>query len=99
MMDLQRQIITLFTSYVFGLFFSFFLSCNYRLIYESKKWIRLIGTFLIVVLTVFSYFLLLQKVNHGILHPYAIIVIFCGILTEHYLERFIRPYIVRNRKK
>ncbi len=91
-MPLQEQIATLFASYLFGIFFSLFLSINYRIIYESKKIIRIIGTFLFVFLTVMIYFILLQKINHGILHPYSFIVILCGILTEHYGERFIKPY-------
>lgn len=99
MMELERQMMTLLVSYGFGMFFSLFLSLNYHLIYESKKWIRLVSTFVIVSLTILCYFFLLQKVNHGILHPYAILVIFCGILTEHYLEHFLSPYIERRMKR
>lgn len=92
-MPLHEQILTLFTSYLFGIFFSLFLSVNYHIIYETKKPIRIFGTFLFVALTVLIYFLLLQKINHGVLHPYAFMVILCGILTEHYLEQFLKPHL------
>lgn len=92
-MPLHEQIATLFASYLFGIFFSLFLSINYHIIYESKKIIRIAGTFLFVSFTVMVYFILLQKINHGILHPYSLLVILCGILTEHYGERFIKPYL------
>lgn len=99
MMELSVQIATLFSSYLFGIFFSLFVSINYKLLYESKKIIRILGTFAFVVITVLFYFILIQKINQGILHPYALIVIFCGILTEHYVAKILSPLIAHYKKK
>ena len=88
-MDLHLQIITSVFSFVFGILFSLFLRVNYKIIYNSHKFIKLLGTFLVVIISVMSYFLLLQKLNNALFHPYHLILLIIGFMTSHLLEQKI----------
>ena len=81
-MDLQVQIITLLFSFVYGIFFYLFARVNYKIIYHDKKLIKLLGTFLVVMISVLLYFVLLLKINYGAFHPYCLFVLLLGFYIE-----------------
>lgn len=81
-MDLHTQIITLLFSFVYGIFFSLFVGVNYKIIYHDKKLIKLLGTFLVVIISVLLYFVLLLKINYGAFHPYCLLVLLLGFYIE-----------------
>jgi len=87
-MDLYTQIITLLFSFLYGIFFSLFVGVNYKIIYNDKQWIKLLGTFLVVMIGVLLYFVLLRKINYAAFHPYLLLVIILGF----YLEKTIANY-------
>lgn len=84
-MDLSIQITTFLFSFIFGIFFSLFVRVNYKIIYNDKKWIKFLGTFLVVIISVLVYFVLLKKINYAAFHPYLLLAIFLG----YYLEKRI----------
>ncbi len=84
-MNLETQIITLLFSFLYGIFFSLFVNVNHKIIYNAKKWIRLLGTFLVVLISVLSYFLILRYINNAAFHPYCLIMLIGG----YYLEQVI----------
>ena len=88
-MALNLQIITSIFSFLFGMFFSLFLRVNYKIVYNSHKVIKFFGTFLVVMITVMAYFLLLQKLNNALFHPYHLILLIIGFTLGHYLEQKI----------
>lgn len=89
MMDLNTQIATLIFSFLYGIFFSLFLTLNYKLIYGEIKIYKIIITFLFVLTNVFIYFLILRKINNGIFHTYSIIMIIIGYTIENILAKEI----------
>lgn len=92
-MDLQTQIITLTFSFFYGIFFAVFIGINYKIIYHDKKYIKLIGSFLIVLLGVLLYFIILRKINYAAFHPYCLLMLTIGFCLEHFIvKRFKKWY-------
>lgn len=94
MMTLNIQIIMLVFSFIYGMFFSVFLSLNHKLVYNEKKFLKIIFTFLFLLVNILFYFLILRKINEGIIHPYSFIALILGFILENYLR-----HLVANHKK
>lgn len=88
-MNIKLQIITLIYSFLYGIFFSFFLSLNYKFIYGDKKILKIIVSFFCIIISVLLYFIILQKINNGIFHIYEILVIILGFIIENLIVMFI----------
>ncbi len=84
-MTLKLQIISLLVSFIFGIFFSFLLNINYKIIYNEKKIKKIIGTFLFVIFNSLFYFYILLKINNGIVHIYCIFSIILGYILENFV--------------
>ena len=89
-MDLNLQIISLLFSYFFGILFSFLLNLNYKIIYQKNKLYRIITTLLFVLLCTLVYFIVLKKINEGIIHPYFFLMIILGFFTVNSKLRPLR---------
>ena len=89
-MPLNIQITSLLFSFAFGIFFAFFLNINHKIIYSSKKIIKLIGTILVVTSSTLIYFIALLNLNSATFHPYELIMIVLGFLTENALGKKIK---------
>lgn len=92
-MDIKVQIITLVVSFLYGIFFSFFLSLNYKFIYSDKKIFKIIISFLIVIINVLLYFIILRKINCGIFHIYEVLSLILGFIIENWLSGIIAKKI------
>ena len=77
-MNLTVQIISFIFSFFYGIFFEILLELNIKIIYSSKLFIKLIGTFLFVIFNSLLYFFILLKINNGILHFYFFLCIILG---------------------
>lgn len=88
-MNIKLQIITLVVSFFYGIFFSFFLSLNYKFIYSDKKIVKTIASFLIVIISVLLYFIILRKINYGIFHVYEILALIFGFIIENWVNGII----------
>ncbi len=88
-MNIKLQIITLVFSYLYGIFFSFFLGLNYKFIYSDKKIIKTIISFLVVIISVLIYFIILKKINNGIFHIYEILCIIIGFISDNFVKGII----------
>lgn len=88
-MILKTQILLLFFSFVFGAFFSFFLNINYKFIFSEKRILKILFTFSFIIVNVLLYFIILKKINNGIIHPYAIICIIFGFLFDGTIHKMI----------
>lgn len=89
MMNIKLQIITLIFSFFYGVFFSFFLSLNYKVIYNDKKVFKIISSLFFVIVCVLLYFIILRKINNGIFHIYEILMIILGVIIENLIVGFI----------
>lgn len=88
-MNIKLQITTLLFSFLYGIFFSFFLSLNYKFIYSDKKILKTIISFLFIIVCVLLYFIILKKINYGVFHVYEILMIILGFVLENLIVRFI----------
>ncbi len=77
-MNLKIQIISLAFSFFFGILFSFLVNINYKFLFSKKLGFQIIVTGVFVIDAFLFYFLILQKINHGILHPYFYLMIALG---------------------
>lgn len=89
-MELNVQIISLISSFIFGIFFSLFLNLNYKIIYNSKKIIKIIGTTLVVFSSGLIYFIMLMHINNATFHPYELIMIMLGFYIENLLRKTLK---------
>lgn len=89
MMDLKTQIILIVFSFFYGFIFSIFLNINYKFIYSSKPFIKILSSFLIIIIAVLVYFISIKKINNAILHPYSIIMVIIGFFVDICINRII----------
>ena len=69
-MSLNEQILSLVFSFVYGLFLAFVYNFNYNLLFNKTKVFKIILNLLLVLDLVLIYFILIKKINGGIIHPY-----------------------------
>lgn len=98
-MTLKIQIISLIVSFLYGVFFSFLLNINYKLIYNNNKFIKIIGTFLFIIFNSLLYFLILLKFNNGIVHIYCIVALILGFtFNNSFLAKKIHLIALKYKK-
>ena len=81
-MILKIQIFSLLYSFIYGIIFYILLEVNQKLLYEGKIVYRIIISFLFVIFISLLYFLILIKINNGILHLYFFLTMFTGYLLS-----------------
>lgn len=89
-MSLKLQIISSLFSLAFGFLFSTFLFINKKIIYNKSKFIRLFGSFLIILVSSLVYFIILNSINNSFFHPYLILFITIGFVFENYIHIFVK---------
>ena len=77
-MNLKIQILSLFFSFLYGLTFGLFIKLNHKIIYNNKKTIKYLGTFLVIFISTLLYFIILKKINNATIHIYCLIVLSIG---------------------
>lgn len=77
-MSLSVQIFSFIFSFFYGIFFEILLDLNTKIINSSKLFVKIIGTFLFVLFNSILYFIILMKINNGILHIYFFLCILLG---------------------
>lgn len=94
-MNLNIQIYSLLFSFLYGIIFYILLEINYRFLFEGKIIYRIIISFLFVMALSLVYFLILLKINNGVLHLYFFLLMFTGYL----LSFVIYKKLIVKRKK
>lgn len=92
-MILEVQIKTLIFSFLFGIYFAYMIRVNYKYIYTLKKLYKILATFLLIFSNVLLYFIILLKINNGIIHMYSLLMIVLGTYMEHFINRIIEKNI------
>lgn len=80
-MSLRVQIVSLFFSFVFGIIFSICTNLNYRFLFTKNVYFKIIITFVYILDFALLYFLLIQKINNGIIHIYFFLMVGIGYLV------------------
>ena len=94
-MNINIQIYSLLFSFLYGIIFYILLEINYNILFEGKIIYRIIISFLFVIVLSLVYFLILLKINNGILHLYFFLLMFTGYL----LSFVIYKKLIVKRKK
>lgn len=86
MIPLNIQIKSIIFSFLYGVFFSFLTSINYKYIFYSKGIIKLLINLFFVIDNVFLYFIMLRYINNGIIHYYFVIALILGFISVNKLS-------------
>ena len=81
-MILKVQILSLIYSFFYGVIFFLLLEVNYKFLYESKLFFRIVISFLFIIFISLLYFFGLLKVNNGVIHIYFFLSLFTGYLLS-----------------
>lgn len=92
-MPLQVQSLTLFVSFLYGMFFEVTLYFSSNFIYHKNYVFRIISTFIFVMLHIILYFSILERINYGVVHIYAILCLFAGYIVGYYLQKWFAFHI------
>ena len=77
-MILKIQIYSVLYSFLFGIYFSYILKLFKKYIYNNNIIIKTVSNLVIVIINSFIYFIGINKINNGILHPYTFITLILG---------------------
>ena len=77
-MSLKIQIYSVLYSFLFGIYFSYILKLFKKYIYNNNIIIKTVSNLVIVIINSFIYFIGINKINNGILHPYTSITLILG---------------------
>lgn len=80
-MNIFIQINTIIFSFVYGMFFSLILNITYKYLIGCKKFFSLLINLLFIFDNVLLYFILLCKINGGILHLYSVFCLILGYIV------------------
>ena len=89
-MILETQIYTLLFSFIFGSLFGLLVRINYFFLNHSNKFIKILFTVVFVTIFTLIYFIILEKLNSGIIHIYYFIMLILGFCLEQFIEKKIK---------
>ncbi len=84
-MELSVQLQVLTVSFVYGILFSYLIKVQYRFLFDSKWFYKILLTFLFVFDNCLLYFLILRKINNGVFHIYFLFMLVIGYLFGYYI--------------
>lgn len=90
-MDLKQQVISMLFSFFFGLFLGGVYNLNYNMLFKLTNLKKLFFNVIFIFDLVLIYFIVIKKINGGIIHPYFYLLIILGsILTFSHSKSFRR---------
>lgn len=81
-MELKLQIISLIFSTFYGIVFSICTNLNYRFLFSKNKVFKIVFTIIYIIDFSLLYFLLIKKINQGVIHEYFLLAIGVGYLIS-----------------
>ena len=79
-MELSIQLQALTVSFVYGILFSYLIKIQYRYLFESKLYYKILITTLFIFDNCLLYFLILRMINNAMFHIYFLFLIILGYL-------------------
>ena len=94
-MNLKAQLISLFFSFFYGICFYVITRLNHKFLFHGTKVSRIIFTLIYVIDFSLLYFIIISKINSGILHIYFLLsFVFGFFVTKLFLnKRFLSESI------
>lgn len=93
MMDLSIQIKTLLFSLLFGFVFNIFVTLLNKFIYNKKKVIQIVSTLILTLFSTITYFVILQKLNEAIIHPYFLFMFILGFSLSNVVKKLLKSLL------
>lgn len=93
MMDLSIQIKTLLFSLLFGFVFNIFVTLLNKFIYNKNKIIQIISTLILTLFSTITYFVILQKLNEAIIHPYFLLMFILGFSLSNVVKKLLKSLL------
>jgi len=84
-MELSIQLQVLTVSFVYGILFSYLLKMQYKFLFDSKLFYKILITLLFIFDNCLLYFLILRAINNGIFHAYFLFSLIIGYFVGNYL--------------
>ncbi len=88
-MDYKIQLLSLLTSFIYGIFFYYTSLINYKIIERYNKIFQYLITFIYMLNIALIYICLLFKVNNGNIHLYFILMVLCGFVVGYKLKKVL----------
>jgi len=79
-MELSIQLQAITVSFVYGILFSYLIKIQYRYLFESKLYYKILITTLFIFDNCLLYFLILRMINNAMFHIYFLLLIILGYL-------------------
>ena len=93
MMDLSIQIKTLLFSLLFGFVFNIFVTLLNKFIYNKNKIIQIVSTLILTLFSTITYFVILQKLNEAIIHPYFLLMFILGFSLSNVVKKLLKSLL------
>lgn len=93
MMDLSIQIKTLLFSLLFGFVFNIFVTLLNKFIYNKNKIIQIVSTLILTLFSTITYFVILQKLNEAIIHPYFLLMFILGFSFSNVVKKLLKSLL------
>lgn len=92
-MILTVQIQSFLFSFVYGMFFAFMFNLNYKYLFCKKKLNKIILNLFFNIDIFLLYFLLLKRINYGIIHIYFLICLYLGFILGNKMTKKFRKVL------
>jgi len=86
-MELKVQLLSLFVSFLFGIFLFFMFRMNYKYLFINSNKKKIFFNFIFCFDLSLLYFLILYYLNSGTLHLYFLLLILFGFLLPYNFTR------------
>ena len=92
-MSLSEQFLSIGFSFIYGVVLSFLYNFNYNLLFNKEKVFKIVFNILFVLDLVLIYFLIIKKINGGIIHPYFYLLIILGFVSCFDVSKRLRKIL------
>ena len=92
-MTLSEQVFSIVFSFIYGMVLSLLYNFNYNLLFSKTKIAKVIFNILFVLDLVLIYFLIIKKINGGIIHPYFYLLIILGFASCFDVSKRLRKIL------
>lgn len=96
-MSLSEQFLSIGFSFIYGVVLSFLYNFNYNLLFNKEKVFKIVFNILFVLDLVLIYFLIIKKINGGIIHPYFYLSIILGFVSCFDVSKKLRKFLKFNK--
>lgn len=96
-MSLSEQVLSIGFSFIYGVVLSFLYNFNYNLLFNKEKVFKIVFNILFVLDLVLIYFLIIKKINGGIIHPYFYLLIILGFVSCFDVSKKLRKFLKFNK--